>query len=170
MRICSRLIVILFRGILLTVNSYLSLTIIALGACVVGLSFWIAKLQSRIHALTRGKDARSLESEIKEMLTVYGNALAHLEGQEGRITSLESKIKDCASQITCTRFDAFESEGSGGKQSFCIKVLSDAGDGIIVTSLASRNGTSIYAKKIKKFKSETPLLSEESELISANIK
>ncbi len=151
-------------------NSYLSLSSIVLGACVIGLSFWVTKLHSRIKALTRGKDARSLESEIKEMLTVYGNALGHLEGQEARIASLESRIKNCASQITCKRFDAFESEGAGGKQSFCIKVLSDAGDGVIVTSLASRNGTSIYAKKIENFKSETALLSEESELISVDTK
>lgn len=151
-----------------SVNSYLPLISIVLGACVVGLSFWIATLHRRISALTRGKDARSLESEIKEMLTVYGNALKHLEGQESRLTILESRIEHSASQVTCKRFDAFESEGAGGKQSFCIKVLSDAGDGVLITSLASRNGTSLYAKKIEKFKSETPLLSEESELIGTN--
>ncbi|OGE25198.1 hypothetical protein A3H85_02790 [Candidatus Daviesbacteria bacterium RIFCSPLOWO2_02_FULL_40_8] len=59
---------------------------------------------------------------------------------------------------------------TGGDQSFSLALLNKKGDGAVITSLHSRNGTRIFAKKIVAGTGEeSELSSEESEVIKEAI-
>jgi len=60
---------------------------------------------------------------------------------------------------------------TGGDQSFTIALLDDLGDGIMVSSLHSRENTRLYAKKVSGGKVEGQALSsEEQEVIKQSFK
>jgi hypothetical protein len=63
------------------------------------------------------------------------------------------------SHIGLVRFDAFED--TGGAQSFALALIDDDGDGIVLTSLHSRQSTRLFVKGIRRGVSDLPLSNEE---------
>ena len=60
--------------------------------------------------------------------------------------ALEAQGRKAVQRVGLVRFNPFEDTGSN--QSFALALLDGHGDGFIVSSLHSRNGTRIYAKSI----------------------
>jgi hypothetical protein len=63
------------------------------------------------------------------------------------------------SHIGLVRFDAFED--AGGAQSFALALIDDDGDGVVLTSLHSRQTTRLYIKGVRRGVAESPLSTEE---------
>ncbi len=63
------------------------------------------------------------------------------------------------SHIGLVRFDAFEDTGGG--QSFALALIDDDGDGVILTSLHSRQATRVFVKDIRGGVADAPLSVEE---------
>ncbi len=63
------------------------------------------------------------------------------------------------SHLGLVRFDAFDDTGGG--QSFALALIDDDGDGIILTSLHSRQTTRVYIKDIRGGVADAPLSGEE---------
>lgn len=87
-----------------------------------------------------------------------------------RITTLEQTVTDLqaalarkAGRIGIVRFNPFHE--TGGDQSFSVAFLDDEGNGIVITSLYSRDGTRVYAKPIQNGQSPYPLMDEEVEAL-----
>ncbi len=66
-------------------------------------------------------------------------------------------------QAGLVRYNPFPS--SGGNMSFSLALLNNNGDGVVITSLHSREGVRIYSKGVKEFTSEQTLMEEEKEAI-----
>jgi hypothetical protein len=67
------------------------------------------------------------------------------------------------SHIGLVRFDAFDDTGGG--QSFALALIDDDGDGIILTSLHSRQATRLYVKDIRGGVADAPLSGEEEQAL-----
>jgi hypothetical protein len=63
------------------------------------------------------------------------------------------------SHLGLVRFDAFEDTGGG--QSFALALIDDEGDGVILTSLHSRQTTRVFIKDIRGGVADAPLSGEE---------
>ena len=63
------------------------------------------------------------------------------------------------SHLGLVRFDAFED--AGGAQSFALALIDDDGDGIVLTSLHSRQATRLYIKGVRRGVADSPLSGEE---------
>jgi hypothetical protein len=63
------------------------------------------------------------------------------------------------SHLGLVRFDAFDDTGGG--QSFALALIDDEGDGVILTSLHSRQSTRVYVKDIRGGVADAPLSGEE---------
>jgi hypothetical protein len=63
------------------------------------------------------------------------------------------------SHLGLVRFDAFED--AGGAQSFALVLLDDDADGIVLTSLHSRQSTRLYIKGVRRGVADSPLSVEE---------
>ena len=61
------------------------------------------------------------------------------------------------------RFNPFKDVG--GNQSFAIAIVNEDGDGIVLSSLYSRERMSVFAKQIKKGISEVELTEEEKIIV-----
>jgi hypothetical protein len=85
---------------------------------------------------------------------------------ESYLTTVESRLKKSVQAVHTVRFNPFKGAGEGGNQSFATAFLSEDGDGVVVSSLYSRDHVSVFGKPIKKHSSEYELSDEEKEALA----
>jgi hypothetical protein len=140
------------------VYALVALTIILIG--------WIVRLEMKIKRLLIGKDAKSLEDSIvsaranldklnnfqKEVISHFGN--------------VEKRLNRSVQAVETLRFNPFKGTGDGGNQSFSTALLNENGDGVIISSMYSRDRISIFSKPLEKFQSNFELTEEEAEVLT----
>lgn len=139
--------------------------IIVLITTLVALGLWVFMLERRLKKLLVGKDAESLE----ETIVALGENIRALEKFQSDTTSYlaetDQRIKRSIQGVETIRFNAFKGTGEGGNQSFAIALLSENGDGAVISSLFARDRMSIFAKPIKNFASEFEMTEEEQSAV-----
>lgn len=142
-----------------------NIMIYALLGLVVILTIWIIRIEVRLSKILRGKDAKSLEDTIR----IFGEEIKDLEkfreDSIGYMKLIELRLKRSAQAVETIRFNPFKGTGSGGNQSFATAILNEKGEGVILTSLYSRDRVSVFSKPIKKFSSEFELTDEERQVL-----
>ena len=142
------------------------IAIVILGIVVVVLGVWLAIVERRLKKLLSGKNAQSLEGVIGAL----GQDIRTLESWQSEtkeyLTHAEARIKRSVQGVETIRFNAFKGNGEGGNQSFAIALLSENGDGTIVSSLYARDRMSVFAKPIKNFTSEYEMTEEEKDALN----
>ncbi|MES3032108.1 MAG: DUF4446 family protein [Patescibacteria group bacterium] len=132
-------------------------------AVVVG-TIWMIVTEKRLKRFFLGKKAKDLEDTIislEDNITELNKAKDVLEKS---ITTINTKLKKSIRGVETLRFNPFPDQGSN--QSFAIGLLNEEGDGVVVSSLYSRERMSIFAKPIKNNKSEYELSTEEREALN----
>jgi hypothetical protein len=87
----------------------------------------------------------------------------NLDKFSGELKELKAQTKFAIQKVGIIRFNPFP--GVGSDQSFSVALLDKNNDGIVITSLYTREDTRIYAKPIKAGVSEYLLSDEEKEAI-----
>ncbi|MFA6397815.1 MAG: DUF4446 family protein [Candidatus Paceibacterota bacterium] len=124
---------------------------------------WIIKTEKRIKKFFMGKKAKDLEETllfISEQLKALQNSKNEIEIKLGDI---DNKLKKSIRGVETIRFNPFKD--SGGNQSFAITFINEEGDGVVLSSLYSRDRVSVFAKPLKNKKSEYELTEEEKRSI-----
>lgn len=139
--------------------------VIALLVIILGLGVWLFVIERRLRKLLAGKDAQSLEG----VITSLGNHMRSLEKfraeTDAELERSEKRIRRSIQGVETIRFNAFKGNGEGGNQSFAIALLSEDGDGTVISSLYARDRMNTFAKPIKNFTSEVELTEEERAVI-----
>jgi len=81
------------------------------------------------------------------------------------LTDVEKRLKKSVQTVNTVRFNPFKGTGGGGNQSFATAFLNEEKDGVVISSLYSREHVSIFSKPIKNSKSEYELSEEEKEAV-----
>ncbi len=123
----------------------------------------IKNIKNKQKVLFQGKEAKDLEKIIEDQ---------HKEIKRNRddaedLLKLSEKIHQIASRgiqkIGLVRYNPFGD--IGGDQSFAITFLDAYDNGLIISSLHSKEGTRVYAKPIEKGKSSYQLSDEEKKAV-----
>jgi len=131
-------------------------------AILVG-AVWIVITERRLKRFFSGKKAKNLEDIILTLQNEnaqLGKATKRMEEDIGKINE---KLKKSIRGLETIRFNPFPDQGSN--QSFAIGMLNEDGDGVVLSSLYSRERMSVFAKPIKGNKSEYELTTEEKEAL-----
>jgi len=127
------------------------------------LAVWMILTEIRLKKIFKGKSASDLEETIQEVVKSIGR----LEGAKEDIAKMlvhhDKRIQTSIRGVEISRFNPFQEAGSN--QSFAIALLNEEGDGIVLSSLYSRDRMSIFAKPIKKNSSEFELTEEEKGVV-----
>ena len=126
---------------------------------VIGLIITIMRLDKRVSNLLKGKDAKSLEDTLIQIINEINRMNTAQEKTEKIIKNINQRLATSITGIGVVRFNPFAN--SGGNQSFAIALLNEHGDGVVMSTLYSRDKTSVYAKAIAKYKSEIDLIYKE---------
>jgi hypothetical protein len=112
----------------------------------------------------------------KDLISSLNNLIAISERNSKDIESISEKLnaeiaenKKHIQRLGFKRYNPFTD--TGGDQSFTAALLDDLGDGIMISSLHSRENTRLYAKKVAGGKVSAQTLStEEQEVIKQALK
>lgn len=117
------------------------------------------RIKKKLKIFFNGKKASDLEGVLFEEIKRLKKAEGDIE-QLIRSSKALKKIADQSIQkVSMIRFNPFKE--TGGDQSFVIALLDSYDNGLIISSLFTRQGTRIYSKPIKAGKSEYALSKEE---------
>lgn len=125
--------------------------------------FWIVKTENRLKKFFMGKKAKDLEDTIDILEKDIVILKTAKETAEKELSVINAKLKKSIRGVETIRFNPFPDQGSN--QSFAIGILNEEKDGVVISSLYSRERMSIFAKPIKNGKSEYELSEEEKEAV-----
>lgn len=123
----------------------------------------LKKLRRRVDALTRGKNAESMESRILEFFERIENLESHEQGIEENIQKIKENLKITYQKTGMVKYDAFRE--MSGALSYSIALLDQENSGVLVTSMYSREGCYSYAKEIIHGECKLNLSEEETEAL-----
>ena len=135
-----------------------------LAICLIVSIIWQMRTEKRLHKLLRGKSAESLEdtfatlaAEVDNLKSLQREVITHMK-------VVDAKLSRSVRNIETIRFNPFHESGSN--QSFSTAMVNDAGDGVVISSLYSRERVSVFAKPVKDGKAEYELTGEEEQVLS----
>jgi len=142
-----------------------TLAIAILGVIVIVSFFWILLLSLKLKRFTQGSDAKSLEQAITAIQKRNSALDSEKAELEKVLKHLHTRISGSARGIATVRFNAFDGRGESGSQSFATAILSEKGDGIVISTMHARETTRVYGKPLENFDSEFELTKEEESAI-----
>ncbi len=128
-------------------------------AVLIGLIIWVNKTEKRLKKFFAGKKAKDLEDTILNLQEELVKQQLASEKILKEIYIIKEQMKKSIRGVEITRFNPFPDQGSN--KSFAIGLLNEEGDGLVLSSLYSRERMSVFAKPVKKGKSEYELTAEE---------
>ena len=135
----------------------LGIAIIVLSIVVIILLVMVIMMQAKMRRFLVNVDSDS----ITDSLSFVGSGLEDLKGFRAEIEeylkSVEKRLRKSVQSVHTVRFNPFQGTGGGGNQSFATAFINEEGDGVIVSSLYSRDHVSIFAKPVKKQKTDHSL-------------
>jgi len=139
-----------------------ALIVALLAFLLVALIGWRGRRQRRRGAA--GSDPRAdLAPAVENAIWRLDELAKRTDKLDGRLVIAEDQARRAVQYVGVVRFNPFEDTGSN--QSFALALLDSKRDGIVVSSLHSRQQTRLYLKSIAAGKSETPLSDEEAEAL-----
>ncbi|HEV7701921.1 MAG TPA: DUF4446 family protein [Candidatus Paceibacterota bacterium] len=133
------------------------------GICIVLGAIWIFSTEKRLKRFFAGTKAKDLESTIVSLQNDIVELKKAKENAENEIGTIQTKLRKSIRGLETVRFNPFPDQGSN--QSFAIGMLNEDGDGVVFSSLYSRDRMSVFAKPVKNNKSEYELTVEEKEAL-----
>ncbi|HEY4507485.1 MAG TPA: DUF4446 family protein [Candidatus Paceibacterota bacterium] len=133
----------------------------ALVAGVAALLAWCAYLTVRLRRLTRGGKSGSIDQAIETMDTELAALRKFAVDAKIAIGTIDRRLQGAVRGVHARSFSAFEGLESGG-QSFAAALVSEKGDGVVLSAFHSRDRVNVFAKPVENFASSVPLSEEES--------
>ncbi len=158
------------------IESYLWIILASLPVFLIAVLVWNIFLQKKLNRLLRdnqilfsGKDGANLE----EIILNHSKNLQSLDKDIQELYNISNKIHNLAfrgvHKVALVRFNPFGD--IGGDQSSSIAMLNGKNNGVVISSLYSREGTRVYVKSIVNGISEKhPLTQEEKNAIEIAMK
>jgi hypothetical protein len=111
-----------------------------------------------------GTDGADLESILNQHLDQVHQSLETVSDLESRTQGIERTLQHTLQWMGMLRFNPFRN--TGGAQSFALAIVDGKGQGVVISSLHTRENTRVYAKPLHQWTSEHPLTEEEQQAIA----
>jgi hypothetical protein len=147
-------------------------TVALAGACLGALGVGLGTVASlRLVRMRKVYGVLQGDGRHDDFVTAVDRHVGAVGELRGEVASLRdglartrAELADALRHVAVVRYDAFPD--MGGRLSFSVALLDDAGDGLVLTSINGRSETRTYAKGVKGGGSEHQLSPEEEQAIS----
>jgi len=140
------------------------LVYVLIGVIII-LAIFIIRLELKLKKLLSGKNGKSLEGAISNIATGVMRLDTLHDEMKKQVENVENRVRKSVKKAEVVRFNPFAGTGSGGNQSFATALINEEGDGVVISSLYSRERVSVFAKPVSNYSSEYELSGEEKEVI-----
>ena len=125
------------------------------------------KLNRRVDQLTRGKDTESLEDIILSYLKRVESLEEGEEITRAALSAIKDNLKITYQKSALVKYDAFRE--MSGALSYSLALLDKENNGVLISSMYSREGCYTYAKDVIKGECKINLSEEEAEALKQAI-
>ena len=119
----------------------------------------ISRLTAKYNFFMKGKEAKSLESEIMKLFEDNRRMKDDIGKNIKDIKSLNKQIRTTYQKMGLIKYDAFSQ--MGGKLSFCLALLDEDNDGFLINSVHGTDSSYSYIKRIVSGQSNMDMTNEE---------
>lgn len=105
------------------------------------------KISQQLKQITQGISKKDLKTILTQITGNIKESNKQIKELRSEIDDVEQRMKHHFQKMGYIRFNPFSD--TGGDQSFSLCLLNDHNNGIVITSLHSRDSTRIYTKEIK---------------------
>jgi hypothetical protein len=141
----------------------LTLAVLALTAAVVWLALRLRRAEARYRALAEGTSGGNLETMLTEHMLRVRDATLRVAELDELARRLDRASRSHLQRVGFLRFNPFRD--AGGDQSFAVAMSDQDGNGVVISSLHSRDVTRVYGKPLAGWASPYPLTEEEEQAI-----
>lgn len=134
--------------------------IIFAGILIFLLLIWIIRLEIKLRKLLGSKNG-SLDEAIGTLRNDTETLKKHAQKTIAELEIVDKKLRKTISGNETIRFNPFKGSGSGSNQSFATALVNDEGNGVVISSIYSRDHLSVFSKPINNMSSEYELTLEE---------
>lgn len=134
------------------------------GLVLIGI-LWLIYLSVRMHRFFHAGKPDKLDTTLSELMRAAEILDKRTIKHDDRLASIEKKLPAAVSGIGVVRFNAFKGTGTGGNQSFAVSFIDEHGNGVVFSSLYTRERVNVYAKDLVNYQSSYELTAEEQEAI-----
>ncbi len=147
---------------------FIAVAVLAIIAWNIALQIAVKRLKEKNKAIFSGGNIKNLE----EVIVQHSHSIKSLDKEIQELYVISNQINGLAyrglHKVALVRFNPFSDVG--GDQSFSLALLNGKNNGVVVSSLFTRDGARIYSKSIIGGKSEKyPLTEEEEQVIRTAI-
>ena len=146
------------------------LLMIALVVVILGMIAWLIVLQIRLGRMSKqyqqlvtGTDGKNLESVLHQHIDEVRSHVETVAELVDHTRTIDRTLKHAMQWMGLIRYNPFRD--TGGNQSFAWAIVDGYGNGIVLSSLHSREGTRVYAKSLNRWESPYSLTDEEKQAI-----
>lgn len=132
--------------------------------CIAFLLFSVMRLRKRLTVFMKGKDGASLEATLHWLTQKVAETDETLKAHKEALEFIDKRVARSIRGYSLVRYDAYL--GAGGAQSFSTALLDEHGDGYILSVVANRNHTGVYAKRVTAGTAESSLTEEETQALT----
>jgi len=136
----------------------------ALALIIIALFAWIIWLQNKLGKLLAGKSKNLDESIGLLQREIIDLKKFKITAEQNFITT-DKRLKKTISGVETIRFNPFKGAGIGGNQSFATAFINEEKNGVVISSMYSRDHVSVFSKPIKNMTSEFELTQEEKDAV-----
>ena len=123
----------------------------------------LRKLNKKYNAMMNGQGVDNLEDIIINIQQGLEENTTRIQEQGQQIKQIQTKLPLDINKVAIHRYNAFSDTGSD--LSFSIAFVNEEKDGVVLTSIHSREGGYIYGKPVEKGQSKYTLTPEEIKVI-----
>lgn len=145
----------------------LSIAIIAVSVVIIIFAGLLWRMHVRMARLLAGKSGKDLEATINEIAGTVRMLVQKHQDTEEQIKAIREQLRGAMQHIGVVRFNPFAD--GGGDQSFAIALLDEDKNGVVISSLYSRDGVRVYGKPVEMGKSPYSLSEEEERAITISL-
>ena len=138
-----------------------AIVILIIWNIILSYRFW--QIRRKLKTFFNGKKASDLEGVLFEEIRRLKKAEDGIKKLLEFSKELEKTTKKSIQKVSIIRFNPFKE--TGGDQSFVIALLDSQDNGLVISSLYTREGTRIYSKSIENGQSKYSLSKEELEAL-----
>lgn len=124
----------------------------------------LSKWKKKYESFMLGRNAKSLEKEIKNLFTDIEFLKNSVSDNKKEIRLIYRRLKTTYQKMGIVKYDAFNQ--MGGQLSFALALLDENDDGFVMNSVHSSDGSYCYIKVIRGGECEISLGDEEAKAIA----
>lgn len=153
--------VVIIKAYLAIAAPYLALAAALLALVILCMQ---VSLRRRLSRLALGRNG-SIEESIAILTRDMKEFKEFRAELEKYLKLAESRLRGAIAGVGVVRFNPFTGEGQGGNQSFALSLLDEHGEGVVLSTLYSRDRVGVYAKPLAGFTSSYELSQEEKQAV-----